>query len=207
MAPKVDRRTKAGKAEWTKFAEAHSGAAVLTADDAELVASMANAIQTHPLGPHLFKAAEAELSGFYADPATGVNCRIRPDYARMEDGILLDLKTTDNADPKSFQRSIDRFGYHVQAAMYADGYKAIAGESLEDFLFVCIEKRRPFAVAVYRLDEAALEVGRQRYRQALATYAECKTRHRWPAYSDHVESISLPPWGLNNLEVSQDENY
>lgn len=67
-----------------------------------------------------------------------------------------------------------------------------------------VEKLPPFAVAVYRIDEDALEAGRRMYRRALRLWAECLDRGIWPGYSDRIESISLPAWALNQDDEELD---
>jgi exodeoxyribonuclease VIII len=121
---------------------------------------------------------------------------------------MTDVKTALDASPGAFQRSIQGLGYHVQAAMYAGGFEAITGDPLRGFLFITAEKVRPYAVAVYRLGEDALEVGRRLYRSALRTWADCLERDTWPAYSDRIESITLPAWAFTDLaEDHTDENF
>ena len=202
VAPICDRRTKAGKEAWASHLAAHPDAATITASDAETVAGIVASIAAHPVARHAARGGEAELSGYFTDPETDVHCRIRPDYLRAADGIMVDLKTTLDASPGAFQRSINTFGYHVQAAMYAAGHEAITGDPPRDFLFVTAEKSPPYAVAVYRIDEAALEVGRRTYRRALRLWADCLERDRWPAYSERIEAISLPAWAFTNDEES-----
>jgi exodeoxyribonuclease VIII len=196
VAPECDRRTKGGKATWAQFLADHPGASIITASDAETVEGIRAAIEAHPVARHAVRGGQAELSGYFTDPETGVHCRIRPDYLRLADGIMVDLKTTLDASPRAFERSIQQYGYHLQAAMYSAGYQAITGEPLRDFLFLSVEKAPPYAVGLYRLEDQALEVGRRQYRAALRRWAECLERDHWPGYSDRIESISLPAWAL-----------
>lgn len=200
VGPEVNRRYRDGKAEWADFLAAHPGATILNANDGATVEAMENAIAAHPLASPAFRSGLPELSGWYSDPEAGVRCRIRPDYLRADDGIMVGLRTALDVSPAAFQRAVLTQGYHVQRAMYAAGYEAITGDPLRDFLFVTVEKASPYAVAVYRIAEDALEVGLRLYRAALRTWADCLERDTWPAYSNHVESISLPPWALADLE-------
>lgn len=196
VAPKVDRRTKAGKEAWAAFTEAHPGAVILSESDGELVNAIGEAVDAHPLASVILSGGVAELSGFWTDPETGVPCRIRPDYARPGDALLVDLKTTTDASPREFARAVYRYGYHVQAAFYAMGFEAIEGRPLSDFLFIAVEKAPPYAVGVYRLDDEALSVGRATVRKALATYAACLASGHWPGYSASVEPVTLPAYAF-----------
>lgn len=193
VAPKVDRRTKAGKEEWQAFTDAHPEAVILTEADGELVSAVAAAVESHPLASALLSNGKPELSGFWQDPETGVPCRCRFDYLR-QDGIGVDLKTTADASPREFQRSIARYAYHTQAAFYAMGHEVITGEALTDFAFIVVEKSAPYAIGLYRIDDEALELGRSQARRALRIIAECQSRDHWPAYSDRVEPIGVPGW-------------
>jgi exodeoxyribonuclease VIII len=109
-------------------------------------------------------------------------------------GLIVDLKSTLDARRAAFERSIHGYGYHIQAAFYALGFEAITGEALRDFAFISVEKHPPYAVAVYRLDDAAIAHGAKLVRQALRTYAGCLERNYWPAYSESIETVSLPAW-------------
>ena len=48
VQPRLDRRTKAGKAAAAEFEQAAAGRVVLSADDAEEVALMADGVRCHP---------------------------------------------------------------------------------------------------------------------------------------------------------------
>lgn len=203
VAPRVDRRTNAGKAEWKTFAADHPGAVILTEDDAAVVEGIAAAFAAHPLAGRVFRGGAAEVSGFFVDDLTGAACRIRPDYLRLADCLLIDLKTTQDAGPREFERSIARYGYHIQAAHYCAGYRAITGEDPADFLFVAVEKAPPYAVGLYRLDDDAMAEGARLRRRALDIAARCLDSGKWPSYSDEVQSISIPRWAYTTMEGAQ----
>lgn len=140
-----------------------------------------------------------ELSGFAIDPETGLMCRHRFDV--IIDGIAIDLKTTTDARKPAFSKKILDFGYHIQAAFYADQYKWIAGEEIESFMFAAIETSAPYAVKIYELEQDSMEAGRKKYRQALNEYAQCKATDTWPSYDQEIETIGIPQWALEKNDI------
>jgi exodeoxyribonuclease VIII len=204
VAPVCDRRTREGKAIWSEHLEQHPNATTITASDAETIEGIARSIEVHPIARAAIEGAQVEVSGYFTDHETGVRCRIRPDALRCDIGVIIDLKSALDASPRAFGRVMHQRGYHTQAAMYAAGYHAIAGEALTDFLMVAVEKAQPFAIGVYRIDDTAMMVGRAIYRDALRRYAECLAADRWPGYSDRIEALTLPAWaGADDMEAQQ----
>lgn len=200
IGPDCDKRTKAGKEEWAKFEAQAMGSEIVTADESEQIRKMRDAAYTHPAARRLlFAPGQAEASGWWFDQTTGELCRCRPDYHRL-DGIVVDLKTTEDAGP-AFKKSCANYFYHKQAAFYCDGVAAITGEMPAGFVFVAVEKQAPFAVATYQLDAEALEIGRALYQRDLMTLAECKISRQWPAYSDKIETLSLPGWATSGASL------
>lgn len=215
VAPDVDRRTKDGKALWAEFVEENAGKVVLNESEMDQLEAMRDAVMAHPAARGLLSSVpgRAELSAYWRDAETGVLCRCRPDFWRA-DGIIVDLKTTDDASPEEFGRSILKWRYHVQAAMYLDGTRAAAeqgggldlivdpaqGEGFaaipEHFLFIVVEKKPPHAVAVYKLDSLSLAHGTAEYRRDLARFAECLANDSWPAFGETVLQTGLPEWFL-----------
>lgn len=186
-------------AEWDA---ARGGRSVIDSGDLALAQAMRDAVMAHPMAGKLFAAGsgEAELSAYWQDPETGLTCRCRPDWWRT-DGVLVDLKTAEDASPEGFEKSILNYRYHVQAAFYLDGARAAVNtfppiDPPDHFVFVVVEKTPPHAVAVYRLDDDAIEIGRREYQRDLATAAECVRTGVWPAYGDTIMRASLPEWAL-----------
>jgi exodeoxyribonuclease VIII len=108
---------------------------------------------------------------------------------------VADLKTTEDASPAAFARSVATYRYHVQAAFYLDGLRACDAQ-IDAFAFVAVEKTPPYLVAVYSADEICLARGREEYRADLLTFAECLRTDCWPGYPPFVQPLSLPAWAL-----------
>jgi len=191
----IDRRTKAGKAEWEAFTTASTGRAVLAKADAEQVMRMGHAVFGHPAAAMLLGLpGKAETTHMWVDAATGLQCKCRPDWLTDDGRLIVDLKTTEDASARGFARSIAQWRYHVQAAWYLDGVQQATGTRPEQFLFVCVEKRAPFACAVYAADAEMIAAGAQTAARDLEVLATCKAGDVWPGYSDQIEPISLPAW-------------
>lgn len=196
-APRIDKRTKAGKemyADLQAIAESKN-AILLDADDYAACVAIADQVRLHPAARALFREGAAEQSAFWTDAETGVLCKARPDW--LMPGAILDVKSTENASPGGFQRSVANYRYHVQAAWYLDGLAAATGDRLQAFIFCCFEKTPPYACAFYYADADMIELGRREYRKALRVYADCLAADKWPGYPVEILPISLPAWILN----------
>ena len=190
----IDRRTKAGKAEWEAFTTAATGRTVLPKADADLVMRMAHSVFSHPAAAMLLALpGKAETTHMWTDEATGLQCKCRPDWLTDDGRLLVDLKTTEDAG-RGFAKSIAQWRYHVQAAWYLDGVEQSTGTRPEQFLFLCVEKKAPYAVAVYAADAEMIDAGAQTAARDLDVLATCKAANAWPGYSDQIEPISLPAW-------------
>ena len=130
----------------------------------------------------------------------GVKCKAKADA--IGDGVVIDLKTTIDAAPHEFQRSIATFGYFRQAAHYLDGYEATKGERAKDFIFVAVESQPPHAFALYRLDAASIAAGRLEMKRAAAVYRDCMQSGNWPGYEPGIATLALPRWAMPTDEWS-----
>lgn len=189
VAPEgLDRRTKDGKAAWESLQA--SGKIILKAEDYQQIDAMAQAVRSHPVTEALFDEGRPEVSCF--SKLSGVDVKCRPDWFR-EDGIIVDLKTTELASPAGFSSSVAKFNYHKQCAFYSD-ILAELGVDVTAFVFIAVEKSYPYAVGIYELDLDAIDLGRQAYLANLETYRECLETGIWPGYSTNVEVLNLPRW-------------
>lgn len=138
-----------------------------------------------------------EVSMYWQDPS-GVDCKARLDAFSETHEAILDLKTTKDASPQGFARSIASYGYARQAAFYMRAAKA-CGLYPKHFIFIAVEKEPPFAAGLYRLTDRCIAAQNpiidrliERYHRALAT-------GEWPDYARDVSDIET--YDSNILEA------
>jgi exodeoxyribonuclease VIII len=193
--PVVDRRTKDGKARWLEFEAEAGDRELIDADDRAIISRMAESVWRHPAAAMLLhRQGKAETTHMWIDPTTGAECKCRPDWLTNDGNLIIDLKTTEDASPSGFQRSVANYRYHVQASWYLDGVESATGHRPDQFIFICVEKKPPYAVAVYAADAEMIQIGAETAARDLARLVECKASNTWPGYSDQIEPLSLPAW-------------
>lgn len=191
------RDTKKCK-EWADLPE-NKGKIIVAKDYRERLQGMAKALRDHPAASALLAAVtKRELTIVWDDEETGVRCKVRLD-AHIPSSLHMDLKSTDDASPEAFSKSIFNFGYDIQTAMSIDGWRSVMGEDLP-FIMLAVEKDPPYAVAVYELGEESISIARRRYRDILRSIAEARKSGRYPAYSDGALPIEVPAWARKKFE-------
>jgi exodeoxyribonuclease VIII len=188
VAPEgIERRTKAGKDAWAEFEASSQGKTLLRAEDAAQTLRMADAVHSHPAARLILEQEGlAEASYFWTDEATGEECKCRPDWHSADRRLIVDLKTTEDASPETFQRSVHKWRYHVQTAWYLRGLGA------DQFVFIAVEKQEPHLVAVYVATPDMVAAGGRVADRDLALLSECRKLNEWPGYSDEIIPIDLP---------------
>ena len=195
MPAGMKKTTKEGRA----FVAEHKGKIILNPSDAYVVDQMMLSLREHPFSAGLVNGelkGKAEQSFFCTDSETGLELKARPDFILDDYSLILDLKTTADASPKGFQSSVAKFRYFVQASHYLDVIEGATGTRPQAFLFVAVEKTRPFSTAVYMADQAMIDLGKQQAREDLNNIAQWIADDKFPGYSERVEEISLPKWML-----------
>ena len=182
--------TKAAR-EW--IAEAREqGVVPLKPTEYDQVHDMAAVLHAHRGAQALLdRATDVELSAFSAYEETGVALRCR--FDAIGPSVLIDYKTSITANPAKWARSAADYGYHMQASHYGQmaQFCQVTDEPLR---FIVQEKAAPYLVSVIRLDAAAIELGHQRMREAIAIWQQCHETGIWPGYGEDEHLIDLPEW-------------
>ena len=192
-----DRRTNAGKAAVAAMEAA--GIEAVTAPEMEQAMAMAASVRSHQAAAALLRDGKAEQSFWFDDIATGLRCKCRPDW--YTGSTIVDLKTTVDASPKGFAKSVAQWRYHVQQSHY------LAGTFAERFVFIAVEKSYPYAVGVYELDADAAQFGDYERRSNLQTIADCRAISEWPGYGNTIQPLSLPKWALQASSSITSEDF
>lgn len=194
-APNVDRRTKAGKAEYAEFLEEAEDRYVLTHDDWRQIHLMRDSTMAHPMARTILEAESVVQGSYYwIDPVTDQLCKCRPDLIvtdeRVTPPVSVDVKTT--SDMARFKRNCGEHRYHVQDAFYSDGLQHFFEQQPHFiFLIACTSlSALRYPVHVIELDIEAKHQGTVEYRADLEKYVECAKNDDWA----DIETGTLPYW-------------
>lgn len=194
ISEKMIRRGK----KWDEVVENSEQKEIIFTDRLAELEKMKASLMSFNRAGALLSGGVAEVSIYWEDQDTGVMCKSRPDYLNVDKKFITDLKTTEDASPSGFARSVSKYNYYVQAAMMFDGFKAVTGEDLMGVFNFAIEKSPPYCSGVYLIDEQAIEIGREVYKNGLRVFAEHRECDHWPSYSDDIEEVSLPAWAISD---------
>lgn len=198
----LDLRTKAGKEVMTDFQIRAAGRELIKSEDFWKIRDIRLSVMAHPLAGEILKHGISESSAFWVDDQTGIKCKCRPDWSPSNltgARCLIDLKSTNDASFKGFQRSVVQYGYYRQAAWYIDGVNAAAGlvgdDDIDSMLFIAVEKEAPYRVECYLLSDEFVEFGRKECRRLLELEKQCRENNDWPNYtSSGITEIAAPSW-------------
>lgn len=187
------------KAARDKWRAENKGRKEVTAKQYRMIQGMADAVRTHPIAGKLFTGGEAEVTLRWTDEATGLRCKGRADYYKVDAArelvLASDLKSTLDATPEGFAKSCANFGYERQAAFYQQGFAAV-GKPVDAFIFVAVQKDAPYLLRPIVLGPESIAAGAESIREDMATMAKCLKSGQWPGYDEDIAEVELPAWAF-----------
>lgn len=206
----ADRRTKKCKEE--EAAAIAAGKVPMLAKDYREAETIAKAVREHDTAGALLEGIDAEVSMFWADPDTGIWCRGRMDGNTQFFGqpTIADLKTSADASPDGFRKSLEKYGYYMQAPWYRQGLAACLGCSPDeiDFVFIVIPTVPPYLPMLYRLTPSDDERGQLQGLKAREIYRDCTETGTWPSWSDQIEDLAMPAYARTRIDKElADDGY
>ena len=194
VSPRFDRRTKEGKSGFEAFTSQHKGKQIIDQEDMDLILALSRSARQFDELEQFFNShgteREVTLVGSYED--TSIKGRI--DALNIFSGIILDVKTTKDASPKSFARDFLSFGYDIQLYHYAK----LVGKPGEDWnkILVLACETSTGQSALYNVTEfVCRSEASDRYHQALDTAkAVLKMKDAPAKYGTKTEILAVPAW-------------
>jgi hypothetical protein len=187
---------------------------------------IADAVLRHPTTGGLFTDGDAEISGFWRDPEFGIWLRGRIDYLIYIDGrpTIVDFKTSKDAGPDAWDKSVYEYGYYRQDPWYREGLAACLPAGLRcewheiDFVFAVVETEPPYLVATYYISDGTpgeygqptpndVALGMEHNRIAREKYRDCAKADNWPGYSEEIERLELRYYDRQRIERGINEYF
>lgn len=166
----------------------------LNRNELNQVIGTARAIKQNKKAYNAFhQKGESEISLFWIDEETGLMLKCRPDYLPENHLLVPDYKTCQSVNPETFYGDFIKYGYHIEAAMYMAGIKAVFGDDVETFFFVAQEKEEPYITQVYVPDDAIVTYGDKAVRLGIEKFIECQQKGFWGTYSEDVIQMTIEP--------------
>lgn len=191
---------------WEQWQADHRGMLELTASQYDEVQRMGAQMRAHVielptgegrttriLGAELFDLCRKEVTIRWVDERTGLKCKLRADLDCDEFEFGGDLKSSQNAHPRAFARSVSEYRYHQQHAHYTSGKQA-TGRPWKNFLFFVVEKGKVNAPGVYHIPVEAERRGHELRDRAMDTLKRCLDSGTWPTYTNRIHELTLPTW-------------
>ena len=187
--------TKAG----IQWQEEHRELPIITQPESDTIDAMVSSVHCHPFAKRLLSGCQPEQSIFVEDGhGTLRKCRLD---ALTKGNVIPDIKTAESAAIDSFEKSVSRYRYHVQAAFYLDNCN-LAGIQKDLFFFIVVEKTAPYLVRCLQLNGDVIQFGKSLYQRDIQIYRNCLESGRWPGWGDGYDEVALPPWELKQAMLA-----
>ena len=207
------RQSKKAKEAYADLVLENPNKEIITQAQFDKCEAMANALFSQPTAAEMLRRPglhETTILWTNGEGDNALACRGRADkiIVDSEPQTLLDPKTTEDASPWAFQKSIVKYGYHKQAMYYLDGLAAsgdprFAGAADWPFVWPVVEKKPPHCVALYTMDDEQRERGRILYNADLNMIRHCRKTGVWPHYTKNTEILKLPDWAYIDYDPTE----
>lgn len=182
---------------WDAFELEHAGRTILTASEWEMCLGIQAAVKASAKAQGYLASGSAEVTILATIKIGGFEFKTknRLDWVADLAGALVDLKSCGDAGKEAFGKSCFNYNYHVQAALYVDCFEIATGIRLP-YRIIAVEKEAPYALRVFRIPEALIELGRAKYQSLFTRLGECRRDDHWPGYDEEETDLALPAWAV-----------
>ena len=202
-----DRRFKAHKEAWAEWLIdcAKQGWVELSADEYELSLHLRDAVWASPVGKLLLEGAATEVSIQWKEivdsPAAGTSTEllVKTRLDAINKGVITDVKTTRDADPRIFGSQAYKLGYHYQMAQQKEGVRSASGQEPGECYLLAVEKDPPYLVKAYCIEPEDLAIGRTQFRISLQLISGAMRTGEWRGYGPDPSSLVLPSYAGSEL--------
>lgn len=143
------------KAKWKEDREYYYA----NEQEKEDVDQMVKAIMENPLAAKYINApGKNEVSLFWKDPRTGLDCKTRIDKI-LDDDVIVEVKTDADPEPEKFGKKIYKMDYQIGLWFNREGFREVMGRDIKAAIIIAVEKSDPYGVGVYMMNAHDFDSG------------------------------------------------
>lgn len=218
VLPELNLQTAHGRAQKFSLIEKNPGKICLTQDlynkALRMSENLGNYIADEPQLNIMFDDGISETSIYWwyktldLDDGTEYKelLKCRPDRLGGSHAVAFDIKSCADASYTGFRKAIERYYYHVSAAMYLDGVnqcKPLLQElghfAYTHFILLCVENEPPYLPASYDLTRNYLDVGKAIYRRCMKKLHDSRQHEKPPGYPTEIRAME--PYATTNFWI------
>lgn len=191
------KENKLAKENW--YASLPPNAQLASAKQKESAEAMKEAIMRHEAARKILDAvSDTEVTILFN--RENVECKARLDAIAPSLRAVVDIKTTQDASPLEYFRSVYKWSYHTQGEFYLEAIN-IAQDAVEYAQFIHIAVESTFKqVAVYAFPPELLSYAERINTQRLERVYNCTLTNYWPSYPNTISELTVPAWAYQQME-------
>ena len=190
---------KQAKAEW--YATLRQNQKVVTQSEFDELGFMMESLVNHKFVQEIFKEGRPEVRGQFLDEKTGIGVAFANDFISFDLDTWVDLKTCQDSSHDDFRKSVERFRYDLQLAVYLKGTEKVFNKRPKTPVWIAIESSEPYETRVHFCDQFYIESGEYEYRKSMDNLADCLKSNEWPQGQSLIESLDPSPWFRSHYEL------
>jgi hypothetical protein len=186
--PTIDRRTTAGKTAYEQALKEAVGKQLVTEQDYDEANNLKNKVISEP---HIAQAIQNCIRFEHEWRADINGLPFRGFFDGEAEDYILEIKTANDANPKTIIKDFFDRKYHIQGGLYAH----ISGKPVK---YLIIETSAPYNVMLVDADEEFINYGIQEAARLANSFKECMDNNMFHfGYDYHLEGtfkLTLPSW-------------
>lgn len=179
------------------------GRLIVTQDELDKLHWMVDSFMANSEAVQLLKNGKTEISGYYADPETGIVCRFRPDFLSYDLNAMVDYKTVSKACVNWFRKNRvedDTFRYLYQMSMYEEGTSIVTKKQVDFPVWILTGNEEPFDTIVVPMEQPYREIGQDEYHKSLRKLKSCIETNKWERQAS-LQQMHPSHWFLQKQVV------
>ena len=198
---KPNLRSKDGKAEMEGIIANANGRELITQDIIDVAKLCVESVMSYDVSKQLIEARKAVQVKLQWQDKSGIPCIGYEDfYSQLwESEFIVDLKTSNRADPDDIARGITNFDFHIQAGAYLEGHPR-RFYTFPGFIFLYVETVEPYNVSVNVCEPDFIEQAKEEWRASVQAFKYCMDNDLWhQGYEFRLQArdyfgLRIPKW-------------
>lgn len=190
VLPEINKRTKAGKAEFEAFEAENASKIIVTKQQLNEALQISESAMADKYIEQAISNAQIEPSIFFTS-SNGIQYKARPDA--YKNGVVYDLKTTETASVQHIERESINRGYYLQAGMIKCALESV-GMEFKHTTIIAIEKSPPYAARMLQLRKECIDYGERLFKSIDRRLAVCLQDGNFEGYEPAM--LSVPKYAV-----------